>query len=103
LVELRASRIHLAEDLDRLWRKVMKSYDIDQLAIEEVHRAHPRATEAHGVSGDCVEDRLDVARRASDDPQNFRGRRLLLQGLRKMLSRLAEFAGLLVKLFLEVG
>src|SRR5215813_15309246 len=36
--------------------------------------------EPHRAPGDGVEDRLDVGRRAGDDPQDLAGRRLLLQG-----------------------
>ena len=63
-----------------------------------VRLAQPRRALADGA-----EHGLNIGRGACDDAEDFAGRRLLLQRLSEMLLRLGEFAGSLVKLFLEVG
>jgi hypothetical protein len=48
-------------------------------AIEAAHEAIHAVAETDGTPDDCVEDRLNVGRRARDDAQDLGGRGLLLQ------------------------
>ncbi len=53
--------------------------EVDQLAIKGRHDTAGGATESQRGVGDAIEHRLDVGRRARDDPQDLRRRGLLLQ------------------------
>ena len=49
--------------------------------VEAEDRGVGRAAEPRGALGHDVHDRLEIGRRAGDDPQDLRGRRLLLERL----------------------
>jgi hypothetical protein len=56
-------------------------HKVEELAVEPVHEAELGLAEPRRALGNHVEHRLDIGRRATDDPQHLRGRRLLLQRL----------------------
>src|SRR4029453_7620757 len=68
-------------DLEDFRRIVVVGDEVYQLAIEPIHGAHAGAAETYRVGHDGVEDRLDIGRRARDDPEDLAGRRLLFQRL----------------------
>src|SRR5262249_9442926 len=53
----------------------------DLLTVEAPHEAIQSAAEPHSALHDRVEDRLDVGRRAGDDPEDLAGGGPLLEGL----------------------
>jgi hypothetical protein len=55
--------------------------EMKQLAIELEYGSDVGAAQPDGIRHDGVKDRLDIRRRAADDPQDLRRRRLLLQRL----------------------
>jgi hypothetical protein len=81
----------------------MHRSDPKGVSFMEVERAEIGLTQPGRVRQHGLEHRLQVARRARDHLQHFGGRGLLLQRVSKELSRLGEFSGSLVKLFLEVS
>jgi hypothetical protein len=78
------------------------SREVQQLAIEPVSGTVRPIAQSHGASHDRVEDRLDVRRRARDDPEDLARRGLLLQGLGEPGVRLGQLARARLDLLLEV-
>ena len=56
-------------------------HKVEKLAVKPVHKAELGFAESRRALGNHVEHRLDISRRATDDPQHLRGCRLLLQRL----------------------
>ena len=56
-------------------------YEVEELAVEPIYEAELGVAETRGALRYHVKYRLEVSRRASDDAQHLRGRRLLVQGL----------------------
>ncbi len=56
-------------------------HEVEELTVEPVDKAELGLAEPRRTLGNHVKHRLDVGRRATDDPQHLRGRRLLLQHL----------------------
>ena len=54
---------------------------VQQLAVKPADHTVGRIAEPHRASGDRVEHRLAVGRRAGDDPQDLARGRLLVEGL----------------------
>ena len=63
---------------------------MDELAVEAEHGAVPRLAQPHRAPDDGVEHRLDVGRRARDDPQDLARGGLLLERLRDLGMGLRE-------------
>ena len=61
--------------------------DVDQFPVEPEDRTEAGVAQPRGVLDDGVEDRLDVGRRARDDPQDLGRRRLLLQRLFRLVEQ----------------
>src|SRR5262249_21133307 len=74
-----------ARRLQCLLRVAVVGYEVHQLAVEPVHRGDVRTAKTPRALRDRVEDRHDIRRRATDDLEDLRGRRLLLQRLRQAL------------------
>ena len=74
----------------------MGRHDLQDVVLRQRDGDVPRVAEPGRALGHSVEDRLDVRRRARDDLQDLRRRRLLLEGL-------AELAGPVLHLLLEGG
>ena len=55
------------------WTPIVRGYDVHQFAIEGRQRAVDGVAQARRTLHDCVEDRLDVRRRAGDDLQDLAG------------------------------
>ncbi len=66
------------------------SHEVDSTLVHPKDRRVHRVTEAHDVPHDRVEDRLDVGRRARDDPQDLGGGGLLFLCLRQTLLEVAN-------------
>jgi hypothetical protein len=61
---------------------LMKSNEMDELAVEPEDRTQLGNAEAEGTGRDVLEHRLDVNGRAGDHLQNLTGRRFPLTSLR---------------------
>src|SRR5262249_21705042 len=72
--------------LEHLGGKTVVRHEVEELAVEPVHKAVLAIAEPPSALGDHVEHRLDVARRAADDLEHVGGSNLLL-------TRLIQFAG----------
>ena len=68
--------------------QVLKSGDVDKLAVEPEDGAEPSVAQAQRIGRDGIEHRLGVGLRAADDAQYFARRRLLLQCFRQALLEL---------------
>src|SRR5262249_41343903 len=77
--------IHPLKAPDRLWRKIMVGDDMNQLAIEPVHRTHVCVAETHSVDDDRVEYGLQVEGRTAENFEDFSGGRLLLARLVELM------------------
>ena len=77
---LRPHRQHPLECLVRFRWVVVSRLEVHQLAIEPEDCADQPIAQGHGATHDCIEDRLDVGRRAGNDAQDLGGGRLLLEG-----------------------
>jgi len=84
-------------------RRTVQRGHAEAISLGKVQIAKRGLAEARRVRQHGLEHGLKLARRARDDAQDLRGRRLLLQRLGEMLLCIGEFAGPLVELFLEVG
>jgi hypothetical protein len=60
---------------------------VDQAPVETEDAAVDRLTQPHGALDDSLEDRLDIGRRAGDDPEDLGGRRLLLERLLRLVEQ----------------
>ena len=81
--DLRAARAHWVrapQDLEHLGGDVVRR-QMQLLAIEPMQDTEACVAQLLGASDDRIEHRLDVGRRAADDPQDVGRRGLLLQGL----------------------
>ena len=78
-------RQHPLKDFQSFSAQTVATGEMDELAVEPHHEGELAATQPHRAFSDRVEHRLDVSRRARDDPQNIAGRRLVLE-------RLGQFA-----------
>ena len=76
----------------------MQRHQAQALALETVDRRIRRPADPGGALGDGFHDRLEIGRRARDDPQNLARRRLLLQGLGHLGMGLRERLVLLLQL-----
>jgi hypothetical protein len=65
---IRPHREGVLDGLDPLWRDAVKGDQVDQLAVEPRYHAHGGVAQLLGALSDDVEDRLNVGRRARDDP-----------------------------------
>ena len=76
----RAHRVRAPQDLEHLGGDVVRR-QMQLLAIEPMQDTEACVAQLLGASDDRIEHRLDVGRRAADDPQDVGCRGLLLQGL----------------------
>jgi hypothetical protein len=60
---------------------------VDQAPVETEDAAVDRLTQPHGALDDSLEARLDIGRRAGDDPEDLGGRRLLLERLLRLVEQ----------------
>src|SRR3972149_4954355 len=87
-----------SEEFQELWRTTAKGDWIEELTVVQMEPREVRITQAHGTGQDHVKGRLQVSRRARDDPEDLAGGGLLLAGLREVAVaglELLEEAGVL--------
>src|SRR6516162_1135257 len=77
-------------------RRVVRGNHAEGVRFAEIQRAELGVTGAHGIFQHGLEHRLQLARRARNDAQHFRGSGLLFQ-------RLAKIGGALVQLVEQAG
>src|SRR5262249_61206241 len=82
--------IHPRKDLNRLWWKIMVGDDMNQPAIEPVHRPHMCVAQPHSVDDDRVEYGLQVEGRTAENFEDFGGGRLLLARLVELMRAAIE-------------
>ena len=63
------------------------------LTIEEKERSQSRFAKTRSIRKDRIENRLEVCRRATDDPENLPGPGLLLYGLDELAFVILQFFG----------
>src|SRR4029453_13011741 len=68
------NRVLLSEPLQSLRSNPVSRGHSKHIAVDDEHRAAQGRTDADPASGDRLEDRLRVGRRAPDDTQNLTGR-----------------------------
>src|SRR6516165_8971525 len=97
-IENRSARGIVADQRKRfgLRDRTLKGDEEEPVAVWTPNGRVVRLAQPRRALTDRVEHGLNIGWRACEDAEDFAGRRLLLQ-------RLGEFAGSLVKLFLEVG
>src|SRR5262245_11035417 len=75
----------------------------ESISLTNEQIAELRLAELDSVRQHGFKDRLQLARRAGDDPQHLRGRGLLLQRFGKVPPRLGELTGARLKLLLQLA
>ena len=89
--------------LSKRWWHVVRRDGAKAVAFIEIKDAKLGLTKPRRIRQHGLEHRLKLAGRAADDLQDLRGRPLLLQRLGKVLLRLCQLVGPLVKSLLEIG
>src|SRR5215831_7878147 len=72
----RSLRESLADGFDFFGRTAVLGGEVDQLTVEPMNSRQIRAAEQRRRLRDCIEDRLDIRRRARDDAEDITGCRL---------------------------
>src|SRR6516225_9876367 len=72
------------------WHRTMYCNNFPGSAVISIHEPEFGLTNFHSVSQHCLKDRLQLAGRRTNDSQDLRGRRLLLQRLTEIARALAQ-------------
>src|SRR6516164_8455495 len=88
--------IRAAVHLEHLGSKAVVRHEVEELAVEPVHKAELAIAEPPSALGNHVEHRLDVGRGAADDLEDVGGSNLLL-------TRLVQLSTAIVELLPQIG